>query len=228
MNAHLDAIRNKAAALLAEMPPGVTLEAAAKKRSPAEVTAAFEGGIRVFGHNYVQEAQRMLTAIKFSAEWHLIGHLQSNKAGAAVQSFDMLETVDSLKLAQRLNQVCIAIRKVMPVLIEVNSGREENKNGVMPEDVVTLALQIAGLPNLRLEGLMTMGPLSAEERDSRPFFNTTRKIFEALSGADLGSGAMRVLSMGMSGSYRVALDEGANLVRLGTAIFGARREKPLD
>ena len=225
MNAHLEFIRSQAARLLAEMPAGVTLEAAVKKRNPEEVAAAYEGGIRVFGHNYVQEAQQMLASVYFNAEWHLIGHLQSNKAVTAVQLFNLLETIDSYKLALRLESVCSAAGKTMPVLIEVNSGREENKTGVMPEEVEVLAQKIAELPHLSLKGLMTMGPLSSEERDSRPYFKTTRQIFEILSHSSLGQGRMSVLSMGMSGSYRAALDEGANLIRLGTAIFGARKSE---
>ncbi len=222
MNAQLDSIRDRAALLLAEIPSNVTLEAAVKKRSAQEAAAAYEGGIRIFGHNYVQEAQRMLPDITFSAQWHLIGHLQSNKASVAVDAFDMIETLDSLNLAQRLNQYCEKSGKILPVLIEVNSGREANKNGVMPEAVEALAVQISGLKNLKLDGLMTMGPLSAEERDSRPYFKTTRLIFEALSRFELSTGGMRVLSMGMSGSYRVAIDEGATIIRLGTALFGPR------
>ena len=195
--------------------------AAAKTRSPEEVQAAVDGGVRILGYNYVQEAEGMQQVIGSRVQWHLIGHLQRNKAKKAVELFDMIETVDSFKLASAVNRHCAELDKVMPVLIEVNSGREANKAGVFPEHVEELVGKLAELKNIRVQGLMTMGPFGDPE-DSRPFFKETRRLFESLAARNIPDVEMRYLSMGMSGSYEIALDEGANIVRIGTKLFGPR------
>lgn len=215
----LEQIKRNAEKILKEIPNHVTLLAAAKTRTPQEVEAAWMAGVRCFGHNYVQEAQSMLPQLTFQAEWHLIGHLQRNKAKQAVELFDMVETVDSLRLAHELDKRCAQIEKHLPVLIEVNSGREEGKDGALPEDVDALAEALAGLAHLRLSGLMTMGPLTGDPQLSRPYFQTAFQIYERLRSKYAG---MQWLSMGMSHSYRVAIEEGANVVRIGTALFGPR------
>jgi len=216
----LDQIRQNAERLLREMPAHVTLLAAAKMRSLADVTAAYEAGIRHFGQNYVQEAQMIIPQTNFKADWHMIGHLQRNKVDQAIELFDMIETLDSLRLAQELEKRCAQQGKSMPVLIEVNSGCEENKHGVLPEEVDTLVDAIKGMQYVRLQGLMTMGPLTGDPELSRPYFNTTREIFERIKKENSN---IHWLSMGMSHSYRVAIEEGANLVRIGTLIFGLRQ-----
>lgn len=216
---NFDLIKRNAEKLLKEIPEHVTLLAAAKTRSPQEVKAAWMAGVRCFGHNYVQEAQAMLPQLDFRAQWHLIGHLQRNKARQAVKLFDMLETVDSPRLARELDKRCAQAGKPLPVLIEVNSGREENKHGALPEEVDTLVEMLAGLEHLRLVGLMTMGPLTGDPQLSRPFFRTACQIFERIKKEDP---EIRWLSMGMSHSYQAAIEEGANLVRIGTALFGPR------
>jgi hypothetical protein len=218
----LDLIEQNAKRLLKEMPPGVTLLAAAKTRSVEEVRAAYEAGIRYFGHNYVQEARMMLEKVDFKAKWHLIGHLQRNKAKDAVGLFDMVETLDSVRLAEELEKRCAAAGKKVEVLIEINSGAEEDKAGVLPQDLETLVEAVAELQHIQVVGLMTMGPLTGEARESRPYFVKTRQLFEVLKRSNLPGVEMRVLSMGMSGSYRVAIDEGATMVRLGTVLFGPR------
>jgi pyridoxal phosphate enzyme (YggS family) len=216
----LDRIKENTERLLKEIPAEVTLLAAAKTRTPEEVRAAWEAGIRCFGHNYVQEAQVMLPQIDFRAEWHMIGHLQRNKADLAVSLFDLMETVDSPRLARALEKYCAQQEKVLPVFIEVNSGREENKDGALPEAVDELAAVIGALPHLKLQGLMTMGPLTGDEELSRPYFKTTCEIFERIKKEN---SEVRWLSMGMSHSYLTAIEEGANLVRIGTALFGPRK-----
>jgi pyridoxal phosphate enzyme (YggS family) len=208
--------------ILADLPPTVTLQAAAKTRTLPEVEAVIAAGITQVGYNYIQEALPIIQTIGGRVSWHMIGHLQRNKAKLAVQHFDMVETVDSLALAQVLDRHCAEAGRVLPVLIEVNSGREENKSGVLPEQVEALVGQIATLPHLRVEGLMTMGPRFGDPEDSRPYFQATRRIFERLALARLPNVAMRVLSMGMSNSYRIAIQEGATLIRLGTLLFGGR------
>ncbi len=173
----LDQIKQKAESLLNEIPAGVTLLAAAKTRSSEEVGAAWEAGIRCFGHNYVQEAQAMLPQLPFRADWHMIGHLQRNKADQAAALFDMLETLDSVRLARELEKQCARLGKTLPVLIEVNSGREENKHGVLPEDAGTLVEALVEFPHLQLQGFMTMGPLTGDPQLSRPYFQTTCRIY---------------------------------------------------
>lgn len=218
----VDHIKRNAEELLKSLPPHITLLAAAKTRTVEEVKAAFDAGIRCFGHNYVQEAQAMIAAIDFKAEWHLIGHLQRNKAGAAVELFDMIESLDSIRLANELEKRCTEQNKFIEVLIEVNSGAEEDKTGAMPCDAAALAEAVSGLPHLRLAGLMTMGPLSGEAELARPYFRKTRELFEQIERGHLPGSEMRVLSMGMSGSYQAAIEEGATIVRIGTLLFGPR------
>ncbi|MCD6577076.1 MAG: YggS family pyridoxal phosphate-dependent enzyme [Anaerolineaceae bacterium] len=205
-----------------EIPEHVEILVASKTRTLAEVRAVHAAGLRVFGHNYIQEARAMIPSADFKAEWHMIGHLQRNKARFAVELFDMIETLDSLRLAKELEKRCAQIGKEMPVLIEVNSGREENKTGLMPEDVGALAEWLSGQTYLRLVGLMTMGPLTGDPELSRPYHRETRRLYEEIQKQQLPNIEMRVLSMGMSNSYKVAVEEGANLVRLGTLIFGPR------
>ena len=208
--------------LLKELPPGVELVAAAKTRTPAEITEALNAGIKILGENYVQEAEQAYNAIGKLAQWHCIGHLQKNKVKKAVKIFDLIETVDTLELAEEIDKRCAQIGKIMPVLIEVNSGCEEQKAGAMPQNVIPLAQAVSGLANVRLVGLMTMGPAVGDPEDSRPYFVTTRGVFDELKRLNIPNIQMKYLSMGMTNSYKVALQEGANMVRLGTLIFGER------
>jgi pyridoxal phosphate enzyme (YggS family) len=184
-----------------------------------------EAGVRVIGENYVQEAAAAQAVVGRGVKWHFIGHLQRNKVKRAVEVFDLIETVDSVKIAQEIDKRSREQGKVMPVFIEINSGREPQKSGVWPEEAEALVRELAKLPNLRVEGLMTMGPETADPEDSRPHFRLTREIFNHLKELAIPGTALVSLSMGMSGSYRVALEEGANIVRLGTAIFGPRQSE---
>jgi len=208
--------------ILKELPEGVRLVGAAKTRSPEEILEAIEAGLEIVGENYVQEAEKALQVIGGRAKWHLIGHLQSNKAKKAVKIFDMIETVDSIKLAGAIDKASQNIGKVMPVLIEINSGEEPQKAGVMPEEAITLIKEISTLKNITIVGLMTMGPFSGDPEEARPYFQKTKKIFEEIKLMALPGVEMEYLSMGMSNSYKVALEEGANLIRIGTKIFGER------
>ena len=198
------------------LPPGVLLVAAAKTRLPSEVRAAIHAGIKIVGYNYVQEAESMYQIIGNEVQWHMIGHLQRNKVKKAVKLFDMIETIDSVQLAEAVNSRCALIDKVMPVLIEINSGKESNKTGVLPENIDKLIMQIHDLPNLRVQGLMTMGPRFGNPEDARPYFKATRSAFDRLSQAGIPNVEMRHLSMGMSNSYKIAIEEGANIIRVGT------------
>lgn len=215
-------IRQNVARILGELPHNVQLLAAVKNRRPEEIAAAIAGGVATIGENYVQEAECAYRAIGKRVQWHFIGHLQRNKVKKAVGFFDMIETLDSLEMALEIDKRCAETGKIMPVLIEINSAREKSKSGVLPEGAIPLARDISAMSNIRLMGLMTMGPLTIYPEDSRPAFIETRLIKEKIERLALPGVEMRYLSMGMSATYRIAIEEGANIIRLGTAIFGAR------
>ena len=211
--------------ILGELPKGVQLVAAAKTRTPEEILEAIEAGAEIIGENYVQEAEKAYEVIGSKTRWHLIGHLQKNKVKKAVRIFDMIETVDSFELAREIDKRCAQIGKIMPVLIEVNIGQEEQKSGILPENTEQLAKEISNLPNVRLMGLMTVGPLSPDPEDSRPHFVEMKKLFDKMKKLHLPDVEMKYLSMGMTNSYKIAPEEGANMVRIGTRIFGERPQK---
>ncbi len=219
-------IRQNIAKLLAELPDGVEVVAAAKARTPAEVLEAVQAGIGIIGENYVKEAKEAYELVGKSAKWHFIGTLQKhNVRKAALEVFDMIETVDSLEIAREIDKKCAQIGKIMPILIEVNSGREPQKSGVLPEEAEQLVRQVSILGNIKVMGLMTMGPPFGNPEDSRPYFTETRRVFERINGLKLPDVEMKYLSMGMTNSYKVAVEEGANIVRIGTRIFGERRQQ---
>jgi len=218
-------IKQNVEQILSELPGGVELVAAAKTRTAEEVLQALESGVTIIGENYVQEAERSYEIIGKRAKWHFIGYLQKNKVKKAVRLFDMIETVDSIGLAMEIDRRCAQIGKTMSVLIEINSGREKQKSGVLPENAEQLLREISHLPNIAVKGLMTMGPRFGDPEDSRPYFIETKRIFDRMKKLDLPNIEMRYLSMGMTNSYRVALEEGANMVRMGTRIFGERDYK---
>ncbi|MCX5641920.1 MAG: YggS family pyridoxal phosphate-dependent enzyme [Candidatus Omnitrophica bacterium] len=215
-------IGDKVRDILKELPPGCGLVAAAKSRSPEEVLEAAEAGVRIIGENYLQDAEAHFQVVGCRVSWHFIGHLQKNKVKKAVTLFDLIETVDSLELAAEINRRSRAINKTMEIFMEVNSGREPQKFGVMPEEVELLFSKISELSNVRVMGLMTMGPACSHPDDLRPYFKEIRLLWEGLKSSASLKAEMRYLSMGMSDSYRVAIEEGANLVRIGTGIFGPR------
>lgn len=217
-------IRNNVHAILRELPEGVELVAAAKGRTASEVLEAVEAGVRIIGENYVQEAERNHKTIDDRVQWHFIGHLQKNKVKKAVAMFDMIETVDSFKLAEEIDKRCREIGKIMPVLVEVNIGRERQKSGVLPENVEHLIREISLFPNLKVSGLMAIEPAGSNPEDSRQYFAATRKLYDSIRQLNLPNVEMRYLSMGMSETYRIALEEGANMVRIGTRLFGQRSQ----
>lgn len=208
--------------ILNELPEGVELVAAAKTRTPEEILQAVDAGVKIVGENYVQEAQRAFDVVGRKAKWHFIGHLQRNKVKKAVPIFDVIETVDSFPLAEEIDKRCCQHERTINVLIEINSGREPQKFGVLPEDVEGLIKKITHLKNVKIQGLMTMGPAFGDPENARPYFQETRKIFEKIKSLDIPGVAMDRLSMGMTNSYKVAIEEGANIVRIGTKIFGER------
>ena len=205
-----------------ELPEHVTIVAAAKTRSPEEIAQAIEAGVTIIGENYVQEAEEAAGALGEAArraEWHMIGHLQRNKVNKALPVFDVIQSLDSARLARALDG-----RAEGPVraLLEVNVAGEQSKYGVPPEEARGLLEEIAALRHVRVEGLMTMEPYFEDAERARPYLRRARELFEELAALDLPNVQMRTLSMGMTNSYRVAAEEGANMVRIGTAIFGPR------
>lgn len=208
--------------ILEELPPGVELMAAAKSRTPKEILRAAEAGVTIIGENYVQEALAAFEVVGPLVKWHFIGHLQKNKVKKAVQIFNMIETVDSIELAREIDKRCSQHGRIMSVLIEINSGREPQKFGILPEEAESLIQEMLPLQNIKIEGLMTMGPMFGDPEDARPYFIETRKIFNKMRSLALPGVEMRYLSMGMTNSYNVAVEEGANIVRIGTKIFGPR------
>ncbi len=205
-----------------DLPKKVKLVAAAKTRSLEEVKAAIGAGIDIIGENYIQEAEEIFPSIGNKVRWHFIGHLQTNKVKKAVQIFDVIETVDSLPLAKEIDKRCSALDKVMDVFIEINSGKESQKFGVLPEDVLELVKQIAILEHVTVRGIMTMGPYFGNPEDARPYFKETKMVFDQIQDAGIKGIDLKCLSMGMTNSYKVAIEEGANMVRIGTKIFGER------
>ena len=221
-------IRENVERLLKELPPGVELEAAAKTRTAEEIMEAIRAGVKIIGENYIGDVKKVYPVIGKKVRWHFIGTPETQKHDLlrkkTLEIFDMIETIDSVEIAEEIDKRCKSIGKVMPVLIEINSGREPQKSGVMPEDVETLIRKIARLKNIKIMGLMTMGPRFGNPEDSRPYFIETKKIFDKIKKLNIPNVEMKYLSMGMTNSYRIAIEEGANIVRIGTKIFGERKK----
>ena len=209
-------VKDNVLKILSWLPGYVELVAAAKGRKVEEILEAIDSGVRIIGENYVREAEEKFIVIGPKVKWHFIGHLQKNKVKKAVKIFDMIETVDSVEIAEEIDKACASINKTMPVLIEVNSAKEQNKSGVLPEDAEAIIENISNLPSIKVSGIMTMGPVLENPEDYRPYFEQTKKLFDRIKI----NHDMKYLSMGMSGSYHIAIQEGANLVSIGTAIFG--------
>ncbi|MSR43507.1 MAG: YggS family pyridoxal phosphate-dependent enzyme, partial [Pedosphaera sp.] len=198
----------------------VRLVAITKNHPPETVRAAMDLGLTLFGENKVQEARAKIPLCPNAARWHFIGHLQSNKCRDAAQCFEMVESVDSLHLAQELDKVCEKAAKTLPMLLEVNVAGEASKFGYQSETLLAEFKQLNALPRLEIHGLMTVAPWSTTPEKVRPVFRRLREIkeqCEQILGAPLPE-----LSMGMSGDFEVAIEEGATLIRIGTALFGPR------
>jgi pyridoxal phosphate enzyme (YggS family) len=202
-------------------PDAITLVAAAKTRTPAQIRAAVEAGVGVIGENRVQEAEPKIRELAdVGCAWHMVGHLQRNKATKAVLLFDMIQSLDSRRLADELQKKAAAAGKVIPVLLEVNTSGEDTKFGVAPEAAEEFAGYVAAHANLRVEGLMTIGPLGGGAAAAAAAFETLRKLHEKI--APSFGRAFRWLSMGMTDDFELAIEEGSNMVRVGRAIFGPR------
>ncbi len=206
-------------------PGEVKILGASKKQTVEKIRAAYEAGLRLIGENYVQEAREKREALSDLAfEWHLIGPLQTNKAKQAVKIFDLIETVDRPSVARELAKRAEKLGRKLPVFIEVNVGGEETKAGVAPEELFSLAELVISLPALELQGLMTLPPYREDPEEVRPFFARLRGLLEELKER-FPEAPLSELSMGMSHDFEVAIEEGATIVRVGTALFGPRPSK---
>jgi pyridoxal phosphate enzyme (YggS family) len=204
-------------------PEEIKLVAVTKMVDIDKIWQAVDRGQMLFGENYLQEAAGKIDLFPPTVNWHFIGHLQSNKAKQAVELFDVIETVDRWKVAQALDNHSKSRNKKVNILIQVNTGREKQKSGVFPEATETLLRQIAHQTDLRVLGLMTMPPFSPDPEKSRPYFRVLNNLATHLAALGLFADNAHVeLSMGMSGDYAVAVEEGATIVRVGTALFGTR------
>jgi pyridoxal phosphate enzyme (YggS family) len=205
-------------------PQEITLVAVSKKIGLERIQAAMDCGQLQFGENYIQEARDKIPNLAGNLSWHFIGHLQTNKAGMAAALFDVIETVDSLKLAIALNKHLTALQKILPVLIQVNIGGEHQKSGLPLAEAESLLREIQKLPMLRPTGLMAMPPFGTDPEKARPFFKRLREAAGLLAAKNLFVPQSRgpELSMGMSGDFEVAIEEGATIIRIGTALFGRR------
>jgi hypothetical protein len=204
-----------------EIPANVELVVVSKTRTVTEIKEAISAGANTIGENYVKEAGEKYASIGKKVQWHLVGHLQKNKVKDAVSIFDMIESLDSIELAAAINKECRKTQKIMPALIEINSAAEWQKAGIPPEDFNAFMEELLKLKAIRPMGVMTMGPLLKNPEDLRPYFEKARQIFEKAKKI-FALADWKYLSMGMSDSYKVAIEEGANMVRIGTAIFGRR------
>ncbi len=199
----------------------VTLMAVSKGQPPESIREASDSGLILFGENKAQEAKAKIPLCPGKLRWQMIGHLQSNKCRDAVQLFEMIQSVDSLALAEEINKQCDKAAKTMPILLELNIAGESSKFGYKPEQLLSELEHINALPKIEVHGLMTIAPWSSEAEKVRPIFRQMRELktkCEQLLGAPLPH-----LSMGMSGDFEVAIEEGSTLVRIGTALFGPRQ-----
>jgi PLP dependent protein len=207
-------------------PKEIGLMAVSKTHPPERIREAYEAGLRLFGENRVQEFSGKIAALQNlpDAEWHMIGHLQTNKAGKTVELFNAVDSVDSLKLAEKLNAAARQLGKNLSVLIEINVGGEAAKSGAAPDSPALDELLIAAprLESLQFLGLMTVPPFTGDPQAARPYFRKLRELRDNIAARKLPGVSMDVLSMGMSHDFEVAIEEGSTCVRVGTAIFGER------
>jgi hypothetical protein len=214
----------KAANARGQDPETIRLVAVSKTIPTDMVKEAIEAGVKILGENYIQEVRKKFNALSsYPVSWHFIGHLQTNKAKYAVRLFDLIHSVDSLKLAHELNKQAKKINKIQEILIQVNISMESTKAGVYEQDALSLIKDISHLENLSVKGLMTMPPFFDEPERARPYFSALRKLRDQIKKESIPNIAMDELSMGMTGDFEAAIDQGASLVRIGTAIFGKRK-----
>ncbi len=216
----------RAAEACGRNPDDVRLVAVSKTMPKEMLAQAVEAGVDTLGENYVQEAREKFNELyTLSVAWHFIGHLQSNKAKYVVKIFDLIHSVDSLKLAREINKQAKKIDKIQEILVQVNISQEDSKSGTQVENTVDTIRDISGLENVAVKGLMTMPPFFNAPEKVQPFFKALRELRDKVDAENIPNVSMYELSMGMTGDFEVAIQEGATLVRIGTAIFGERHSQ---
>jgi len=226
MKTQIDAITNRiqiAATAAGRPPDAIRLVTVSKTVAAERVRMAVDSGITILGENYIQEAREKIEALQdLPVSWHFIGHLQSNKAKYAVRLFDLIHSVDSVKLARELDRQARKHNKIQNVLIQVNTGKEASKSGVYEEEALALVREAGQMENITVKGLMTLPPFFNAPEKVRPYFHALRVLRDRIHAQSLPGVSMDDLSMGMTGDFETAIQEGATLVRIGTAIFGER------
>lgn len=220
---NLETIKNNVARICRQInknPDDIIFVCVTKTVGVSEIEEALSCGVSVLGENRVQSAVEKNEVLHGRVLWHLIGHLQTNKVKPAVKLFDLIHSVDSLKIARKIQDEALKINKIQDVLLEVNLSLETSKYGFKKEEVLEVLGQISQLSNVKVLGLMTMAPLVDDVEKTRPIFSGLRKLSELVKGRNIANIEMRYLSMGMSQDYEVALSEGSNMIRVGSAVFG--------
>ena len=206
----------------------VCLVAVTKNHDVSDMREAIDAGVSEIGQNRIQEAKSKFDCLERSVKWHLIGHLQTNKAKQAVKYFNLIHSVDSSHLAVALDKAAASISKVQDVLVQVNLAEEDSKSGVHRDGLMDLLKKVDSLENLRLRGLMLIAPFYEDAEMCRPLFREMYEIFQKIRGMDWNRAKVEYLSMGMTHDYKIAVEEGANIVRVGTAIFGQRHYEGVE
>ncbi|MFB0526857.1 MAG: YggS family pyridoxal phosphate-dependent enzyme [bacterium] len=205
--------------LVGRDPQEITLVAVTKTVEVDRIEEAIAAGVNIIGESRVQEAKEKYGKVEGRIIWHLVGHLQRNKARDAVKIFDLIHSVDSAKLAEEIDKQAKKAGKIQKILVEVNVSGEESKYGLGPEEIITFLKEVSRLPNIKVEGLMTMAPLYENPEDCRPYFRKLKELVEGIKAENIENVEMIYLSMGMSNDFEVAIEEGSNMVRIGRAIF---------
>jgi len=199
---------------------GIKLVAVTKTATIEQIREAIKAGIKIIGENKVQEAQKKFPQIDSLVEWHMVGHLQTNKVKYAVEIFNLIHSVDSIKLAQEIDKRSRQFNKITDILVEVNVSGELSKYGIKPEEVESFLREISVLPWLRVQGLMTIAPIVKNKEEVRPYFRKLRELSNQVKELRIKNIEMKYLSMGMTDDFEIAIEEGANMLRIGRAIFG--------
>lgn len=205
--------------ILKEIPDYVNLVAVIKGKSLSEIECCIKGGVKIFGINYVQEAEKFYPFLKDKVSLHMIGHLQSNKINKALKIFDMIQTIDSLKTVNEIQKKLKKENRKIPILVEVNIANEINKFGVLPDKLFDFISELSKFDKILIMGLMTIGPNSSDLNIIRKYFKKTKELFDQIKNLKFPNSDFKFLSMGMSDNYNIAIDEGSNLIRIGKKIF---------
>jgi len=211
----------KAALKANRSPEEIKLVAVTKTATTEQIKEAINAGVKIIGENKVQEAKEKYQILTADTEWHLVGHLQTNKVKYAIEIFDCIQTVDSIKLAKEIDKRSLQFGKTTNVLVEVNVSGEETKYGIKPEEVEPFLKEISEFSRIRVRGLMTIAPIIEEDKEEvRPYFRKLRELSKEIKSKNIKNLKMDYLSMGMTDDFEVAIEEGANMVRIGRGIFG--------